>query len=194
MAVGTSLGVTLAAHLPTFSATAAAAAAGSAAVAIGSGMDSHASAAGESHRSAAGQSWRPTDDPTSQPSPHATGPNSTTGYGSSGHVHAAPVPRVSGSGAGGPPPVLVLGEARSEAEAVTALGFSRPEAPSDLLWLLVGHASGAISVWELQRRGPRLVMTISESGVQNVCMPRMYRHAARASMHMGTHSVQHNQL
>jgi hypothetical protein len=49
------------------------------------------------------------------------------------------------------------------ADAVSSLGFSVVAAPGDALWLAVGHMSGALSVWELQKRGPRQVAGIGES-------------------------------
>jgi len=58
------------------------------------------------------------------------------------------------------PPLLLVGERRSEAEAVTALGFSHVAAPGDAMWLAVGHASGSLAVWDLQRRPARVVVTI----------------------------------
>ena len=81
-----------------------------------------------------------------------------------------------GGGTGGPAPApapLVLGEARGEAEAVTALGFSTVLSPSGAgdtataaassgLWLLAGHASGTIVAWDLQRRPARQVLSIGE--------------------------------
>lgn len=52
-----------------------------------------------------------------------------------------------------------LGEGLS-GDAVTCLGFSVITSGSDALWLAVGHASGALSVWELQKRGPRQVAAV----------------------------------
>ena len=95
---------------------------------------------------------------------------------------AAPQQGVSGEHGGGvgepvptpaPPPPLVLGEARGEAEVVTALGFSTvlsgaggggggAVSSSPGLWLLVGHASGTIAAWDLQRRPARQVVSIGE--------------------------------
>lgn len=47
-------------------------------------------------------------------------------------------------------------------DPVTSLGFSTVGAARDALWLAVGHASGSLSVWELQKRGPRQVAVIGE--------------------------------
>lgn len=47
-------------------------------------------------------------------------------------------------------------------DAVTCLGFSVVMNGSDALWLAVGHESGALSVWELQKKGPRQVAVIGE--------------------------------
>jgi hypothetical protein len=47
-------------------------------------------------------------------------------------------------------------------DAVTCLGFSVVAGAGDALWLAVGHGSGAVTVWELQRRGPRQVAGIGE--------------------------------
>jgi hypothetical protein len=47
-------------------------------------------------------------------------------------------------------------------DAVTCLGFSVVASAGDPLWLAVGHGSGAVTVWELQRRGPRQVAGIGE--------------------------------
>lgn len=60
------------------------------------------------------------------------------------------------------PPLLMLGEPRSEAEAVTSVGFSRVESNTDPLWVIVGHASGTVAVWDLQKRPVKCVATISE--------------------------------
>lgn len=51
-------------------------------------------------------------------------------------------------------------------DPVSSLGFSVVAAPGDGLWLAVGHVSGALSVWELQKRGPRQVAGIGERGRQ----------------------------
>lgn len=67
-----------------------------------------------------------------------------------------------GQGHAPSPPPLVLGEPRGEAEAVTALGFSTVATAGDAMWLLVGHASGTVTAWDLQRRPARLVATIGE--------------------------------
>jgi hypothetical protein len=59
------------------------------------------------------------------------------------------------------PAVWALGEgARPELGPVTALGFSQPAGAQDALWLAVGHASGVVGVWEIQRRGAKNVATI----------------------------------
>jgi hypothetical protein len=47
-------------------------------------------------------------------------------------------------------------------DPVTSLGFSTVGAARDALWLAVGHASGSLTVWELQKRGPRQVAVIGE--------------------------------
>ncbi|GFR42943.1 hypothetical protein Agub_g3819, partial [Astrephomene gubernaculifera] len=62
---------------------------------------------------------------------------------------------------GGSSPIVAVGEARSEAEAVTALALSTVAGPGDPLWLLVGHASGSLAAWDLQRRPPRLVALVA---------------------------------
>ncbi len=62
------------------------------------------------------------------------------------------------------PTVWHLGEPRGEGEAVTALGFSVMASPGDSLWLAVGHASGAVAIWDLQKRGPRQVASIGACG------------------------------
>ena len=104
--------------------------------------------------------------------PSSSSMSATSGPG------AAPQHSVGGGGVGGPvpapPPPLVLGEARGEAEAVTALGFStvisvadgggEAAASSSGLWLLAGHASGTIAAWDLQRRPARQVISIGECG------------------------------
>ncbi|WIA29507.1 hypothetical protein OEZ86_012008 [Tetradesmus obliquus] len=51
-------------------------------------------------------------------------------------------------------------------DAVTCLGFSVVAAAGDALWLAVGHGSGALTVWELQRRGPRQVAGIAQHGAR----------------------------
>jgi hypothetical protein len=51
-------------------------------------------------------------------------------------------------------------------DAVTCLGFSVVAAAGDPLWLAVGHGSGALTVWELQRRGPRQVAGIGEAATE----------------------------
>jgi hypothetical protein len=69
---------------------------------------------------------------------------------------------------GAPPPAQpqqeqlcwVLGEPRSEAEAVTALGFSTLAVAGDSLWVAAGHLSGALLVWDLSKRAPRQVASI----------------------------------
>ncbi|GAX83579.1 hypothetical protein CEUSTIGMA_g11004.t1 [Chlamydomonas eustigma] len=80
-----------------------------------------------------------------------------------GAVHNQAPPAASqgpAAAAAAPPAPMVLGEARSEAEAVCSLGFSVASSPADGLWLIVGHASGAVQVWDLQKRPARLVVTI----------------------------------
>ncbi|GLI64518.1 hypothetical protein VaNZ11_007787 [Volvox africanus] len=57
--------------------------------------------------------------------------------------------------------IVVVGEPRNEAEAVTALALSTVTGPGDPLWLLVGHASGVVAAWDLQRRPPKQVAVIS---------------------------------
>ncbi|GIM15059.1 hypothetical protein Vretimale_17920 [Volvox reticuliferus] len=57
--------------------------------------------------------------------------------------------------------IVVVGEPRSEAEAVTALALSVVTGPGDPLWLLVGHASGVVTTWDLQRRPPKQVAVIA---------------------------------
>ena len=59
-------------------------------------------------------------------------------------------------------PLLLLGEARNEAESVTALGFSYLSVPGDPMWLMVGHASGSVVVWDVQKRPARQVAIIGE--------------------------------
>lgn len=56
--------------------------------------------------------------------------------------------------------MLVVGEPRSEAEAVSSLGFSHVASAGDPLWLVVGHASGAVVVWDLSRRPARQAVAI----------------------------------
>ena len=97
---------------------------------------------------------------------------------------ALPPPLSGGSGGQSqqppPPPPSVLGEPRGELEAVTALGFSVVTSASTLrggggadngppaLWLLAGHCSGIIVVWDLQRRPARQLLIICE------CQIRLY--------------------
>lgn len=50
------------------------------------------------------------------------------------------------------------------ADPASSLGFSVVAGSGDALWLAVGHVSGALSVWELQRRGPRQVAGIGARG------------------------------
>jgi hypothetical protein len=57
---------------------------------------------------------------------------------------------------------MVVGDARSEAESVTAAGFSHVTSAGEPMWLAVGHASGVVNVWDLARRPARLVVSISE--------------------------------
>lgn len=45
-------------------------------------------------------------------------------------------------------------------DPVCSLGFSTVGTPGDALWLAVGHVSGALTVWELQKRGPRQIAGI----------------------------------
>lgn len=59
----------------------------------------------------------------------------------------------------------VLGEPRSEAEAVTALGFSTLAVAGDSLWVVAGHLSGALLVWDLSKRAPRQVASIAHHGL-----------------------------
>ncbi len=47
-------------------------------------------------------------------------------------------------------------------DPVCSLGFSVVGAPGDALWLAAGHVSGALTVWELQKRGPRQIAGIGE--------------------------------
>lgn len=47
-------------------------------------------------------------------------------------------------------------------DPVSSLGFSVVGGAADALWLAVGHVSGALTVWELQKRGPRQVAGIGE--------------------------------
>jgi hypothetical protein len=47
-------------------------------------------------------------------------------------------------------------------DPVSSLGFSVVGSTADALWLAVGHVSGALTVWELQKRGPRQVAGIGE--------------------------------
>ena len=113
---------------------------------------------------------------------------------------AAPHQGVGGERGGGmgepapasaPPPPLVLGEARGEAEAVTALGFSTvisgaggggDAASSSSLWLLAGHVSGTIAAWDLQRRPARPVVSIGEYGTRPKLRP--VAHAAGRENHI----------
>lgn len=63
------------------------------------------------------------------------------------------------------PPVLTLGEIRSEAEAVTSLCFSHVAAAGDAMWLLVGHASGLVVAWDVQRRPARQLCSCTHHGL-----------------------------
>ncbi len=85
-----------------------------------------------------------------------------------------------------PQPMQALGEPRSEAEAVTSLGFSRVDAAADPLWLLVGHASGTVAVWDLQRRPVRLVTTISACGARGLGVRRLSLRARAVQVHQAT--------
>lgn len=89
--------------------------------------------------------------------------------GTSGGVVLAiqmPPPQPPATAHGAPPaakPTLWhLGEAKSggETEAVTALAFSTVASAGDALWLAAGHASGALGLWEVTKRGARQVATI----------------------------------
>jgi hypothetical protein len=68
-------------------------------------------------------------------------------------------------------------------DAVTCLGFSVVAAAGDSLWLAVGHGSGAVTVWELQRRGPRQVAGIGKRRSK----PVLLRIAEGASQCVGSH-------
>ena len=57
-------------------------------------------------------------------------------------------------------PLLLVGEARSEAEAVSSLGFSHVAVQGDPMWLMAGHASGTLVLWDLQKRPARHVSSI----------------------------------
>jgi hypothetical protein len=48
-------------------------------------------------------------------------------------------------------------------DPVSSLGFSVVGAAGDALWLAVGHVSGSVTVWELQKRGPRQIAGIGEA-------------------------------
>lgn len=54
---------------------------------------------------------------------------------------------------------------QSANDPVSALAFSHSPSPSDPLWLLVGHSSGAVTVWDLLRRPARQVAVIAQHGL-----------------------------
>lgn len=45
-------------------------------------------------------------------------------------------------------------------DPVSSLGFSVVGTGGDALWLAVGHAGGSVTVWELQKRGPKQIAGI----------------------------------
>jgi hypothetical protein len=47
-------------------------------------------------------------------------------------------------------------------ESVTSMAFSHVAAAGDPMWLAVGHCSGSVVVWDLQRRPARPLATIGE--------------------------------
>ncbi len=59
----------------------------------------------------------------------------------------------------------MLGEQRSEPEAVTAVAFSTLAVAGDSLWVGVGHLSGALLVWDLSKRAPRQVASVVYHGL-----------------------------
>ncbi|KAL6746357.1 hypothetical protein V8C86DRAFT_2945063 [Haematococcus lacustris] len=81
---------------------------------------------------------------------------------------------------------MLLGEVKSEAEGVTSLAFSHVAAAGDPMWLAVGHASGGVTVWDLQRRPARLITHISEWSAQPArhapVLPARPRHPAAADL------------
>ncbi|KAJ9506634.1 hypothetical protein QJQ45_018298, partial [Haematococcus lacustris] len=119
VALGTALGVTLVAQLPSIAASAASAAAGAAAAPL----------------------------PSSAPLPLPAAP--------------CPDPAFARGLAAADASLMLLGEVKSEAEGVTSLAFSHVAAAGDPMWLAVGHASGGVTVWDLQRRPARLITHIS---------------------------------
>lgn len=54
---------------------------------------------------------------------------------------------------------------QSASDPVTALAFSTALAPGSPLWLLVGHSSGQVTVWDLLRHPARQVATIAQHGL-----------------------------
>jgi hypothetical protein len=91
--------------------------------------------------------------------PMAHGQHSGGGAAAAGGSSGGPAATSGGSATGS---VHVCGEVKHGTEAVTALGFSTVASAGDGLWLAVGHLSGAVALWDLQRRGPRLITTIRE--------------------------------
>jgi hypothetical protein len=103
-------------------------------------------------------------------------------------VFQLPVPQAAGSqgsGSGPPNPTHSLGSGHSPlpggaamwqlgghsggergalgSDPVSSLGFSVVGVAGDALWLAVGHVSGSVTVWELQKRGPRQIAGIGEA-------------------------------
>jgi hypothetical protein len=91
--------------------------------------------------------------PGAQPPP-STSTTASSSQGSGGAPASVP-----GAAAGG---VVVVGEPRGEAEGVVSLSFTHVVAASDPLWLVVGHASGTVVVWDIGKKPPRQMAAISE--------------------------------
>ena len=107
-----------------------------------------------------------------------------------GGGHGGGAAAAGGGVAGAVAQVWSCGEVRHAGEGVTAVGFSSVAGPSDGLWLAVGHASGALVLWELQRRGPKQLASVGEwrQGVEgckvevgNVQMLEMLLHGCVAA-------------
>lgn len=99
--------------------------------------------AGHSGQGLAGGGQNPAHIPHSMGSGHSSLPGGAAMWQLGGH---------SGSERGG------LG-----VDPVSSLGFSIVGGGGEALWLAVGHVSGALTVWELQKRGPKQIAGIGKS-------------------------------
>ena len=54
-----------------------------------------------------------------------------------------------------------VGEARSEAEAVCSISFSHTSTLGESQWMMVGHGSGTVAVWDVKKRAARLILNIT---------------------------------